>query len=127
MNMSPYGGGLSKAAQMADTQYFNLAIGVYTGFVEAFNRVKPIPRTPAAIDFPAMARASGAHTAAETVDYFARRFLSIDLQPPHRAAIIEFLQGELGGPRLDLADARLPAALRQTVHLILSSPEYQLD
>ena len=44
----------------------------------------------------------------------------------NRTAIIEFLRGELGGDKIAPGDPRLEPALRRAVHLILSSPEYQL-
>ena len=116
----------SKMAEIANTERYNLAVGLYAGFVEGYNRVKPIPRTTAEVDFVAMAKAANAASADEAVDYFCRRFLSVDLQPDRRAAIVDFLRHELSSDRLDYNDKNLDAALRRTVHLILSAPEYQL-
>jgi hypothetical protein len=128
MAMSPYGGGSkSKMSQMAETEFFNLAIGLYEGFMEAYNRVKPLPRTPAKVDFVAMVQSARANTAGQAVDYFCRRFLSVELQAPRRKAIVEFLSKELGTHRVDNSNPKLPEALRQTVHLVLSAPEYQMN
>lgn len=116
----------SMMSKVAKGEKYNLAMGVYAGFVEAGNRVKPIARTTAEADFAAMARAADVSTAEGAVDYFARRFLSVDLLPQRRAAIVAFLKGELKSDALDPGNKDLPAALRRTVHLILSAPEYQL-
>jgi hypothetical protein len=116
----------SKMAQLANTERYNLAVGVYTGFVEGYNRVKPIPRTPVEVDFVAMVKSANVASAEEVVDYFCRRFLSVDLQTDRRAAAIDFLRHELSSDRVDYKDKNLDAVLRRTVHLILSAPEYQL-
>ncbi len=121
-------GGESKSqmSQLSDSEWFNLAVGVYDGFVEAFNRVKPVPRAPAEIDFVAMLQTSHATNADEAVDYFCRRFLSVELPPDRRAAITDFLKAELNSAQLDFNNPQLPEVLRRTVHLILSAPEYQV-
>ncbi len=116
----------SKMGKLADNEKYNLAVGVYTGFVEAYNRVKPVPRTAAAVDFVALAKEAKAATVAEAVDAFSRRFLRVDLQPERRAALVAFLKAELKSDALDYADPKLAEALRRTVHLILSAPEYQV-
>ncbi len=124
--MASPGEGKSKMSQMADTEWFNLAVGVYSGIVEAFNRVKPVPRIPAKVDFVAMARSAQVATVEEAVDYFCRRFLSVNLASDRRASIVEFLRSELNSARLNYDDGSLSIALRRVVHLILSAPEYQL-
>ncbi len=123
---TPMMGTKSKMAEMADSEWFNLAVGVYSGFVEGYNRVKPIPRTLAEIDFVAMARTAGLKSADDATDYFCRRFLSVELQAERRAAITTFLKAELKSDRLDYHDPRLSLTLRRVVHLILSAPEYQV-
>lgn len=119
-------GGSSKMAKLSDSENYNLAIGVYTGFVQAYNRVKPIPRNKAEIDFARMARAAGAHSATAAVDYFCQRFLRVPLPPEDRQAVIDFLKTETSGEQLDLSNPKTEESLRRAVHLILSSPEYQL-
>ena len=112
--------------QVGHLERYNLAVGVYAGFVETFNRVKAIPRTTAEVDFVAMAKSANAGSPQEAVDYFSRRFLSVELQPERRAAIVAFLHSEVNSDILDYNDKNLGTALRRTVHLILSAPEYQL-
>jgi uncharacterized protein (DUF1800 family) len=116
----------SKMSQVANNERYNLAVGVYTGFVEGYNRVKPIPRTTAEVDFVAMARAAKTTTVEEAVEYFERRFLRVGLHPERRSAIVAFLRQELQSDQLSWGDRALPSALRRTAHLILSAPEYQL-
>lgn len=128
-------GGQSKMSQIANSEEFNLGVGVYRGFVEAFNRVKPVERDTAENDFVAMLRSdlgsdgdmSAGASVDAAVDVMCRRFLSIDLHPARRAAVRDFLRGELGADRFEWSDGKIPLALRRTAHLILSSPEYQLD
>jgi hypothetical protein len=116
----------SKMSQIANTERYNLAVGVYTGFVEGYNRVRPIPRTTAEVDFVALAQAAKVSTVDEAVDHFNLRFLRVGLHPERRSAIVAFLRQELGSDNLDYSNKALPAALRRMVHLILSAPEYQL-
>ena len=116
----------SKMTQLAENEKYNLAVGVYSGFVEAYNRVKPMPRNTADIDLVGMLRSVKVTTAEEAVDYFCRRLLSVDLSSERRTAIVEFLRNELGGDQISLDNKDYELALRRLVHLILSAPEYQL-
>jgi hypothetical protein len=105
----------------------NRAVAVWEAYVELYNnRVKPIPRTTAKVDLVPMAKAANVTTVEGAVDYFCRRFLRTDLQAQRRAAVIDYLKQELGSATLDYDNQALDRALRHLVHLILSSPEYQL-
>jgi len=105
----------------------NRAVAVWEAYVELYdNRVKPIPRTTANVDFVPMIKAANVTTVEAAVDYFCRRFLRVDLQSQRRIAVIDFLQQELDSETLDYGNEALERALRRLVHLILSSPEYQL-
>jgi len=116
----------SRMSVISNNERYNLAVGVYTGAWQANTRVKPFPRTPAQIDFAQMARDAGVQTVKEAVNYFCGLFLSVPLNDERHEAVTSFLQGELKSDRLDYSDAGLKQALRRTVHLILSAPEYQL-
>jgi hypothetical protein len=118
--------GKSRMSVVAAGENYNLAVGVYVGAVQANQRVKPIPRTLAEVDFTKMIREAKARTAGEAVDYFLRRFLRAPLNEERRAAIVAFLKSELKSEQINPAAAELEQALRRTVHLILSAPEYQL-
>ncbi|HEV3300482.1 MAG TPA: DUF1800 domain-containing protein [Planctomycetaceae bacterium] len=117
----------SKMSEIASTERFNLAVGLYHGFIEAYDRVKPIPRDAAQVSFTEIVAQSRATNVSDTVDCFCRRFLSVELEPSRRAAIVSFLKEELGTDRLDFKNERMEEALRKSAHLILSAPEYQLD
>lgn len=121
------GGGRSKMSEMAESEWYNLAMGVYSGFVEAYNRVKPIPRGKTMIDGVAMVRQADAHTPADAVACLCRRFLSVPLKTERSAAIIQFLETRLDSKTLEPGNSLLPNALLETLHLILSTPEYQVD
>ena len=73
-----------------------------------------------------MVRAAKVSNAENVVDYFAHRFLSVELHPDRRAAIVSFLKNELSSDALDDSNKNLADALRRTVHLILCAPEDQL-
>jgi hypothetical protein len=116
----------SKMTELAHAETHNLAVGVYVGQVEARNRVRPVPRTAAELDLVGMLRRAKVDSVEGAVDHFGRRLLSVPLHPERRAAVVRFLRDELGGPRIDYRARGLDLALRRTVHLILSAPEYQL-
>jgi hypothetical protein len=118
--------GDSMMSQVANDEKYNLAIGVYTGFVETGNRVKPIARTTVDVDPVAMLRSAEVSTVQGAIDYFTQRFLSVPLHPDRRAAIVEFLRDPLKSDSLECQNQNVPDALRQTLYLILSAPEYQL-
>lgn len=118
--------GKSRMTQMAHGERYNLAVGVYTGYVQAYDRVKPRPRRTANINFIAMADEGQVQTVEAAVDYFSRRFLTVPLAAERRTAIVEFLKGALGGDKTDFTNQATEEALRRAVHLILSAPEYQL-
>ncbi len=120
-------GDTSRMMRIANSEDFNLAVGVYTGFIEAARRVKPVPRFPADVDFAALLRAAEVGTVAGAVDHFARRFLSVELSSDRRAAVVAFLRGELGGDGIDFGRKDIDLALRRAAHLVLSAPEYQVN
>ncbi len=79
-----------------------------------------------ASEHAAMARDAGVRTTAETVDYFTARLLRARLSADHRAALVAFLDGELGTSDVRAAMSYLEEPLRHLLHLIMSAPEYQL-
>ena len=54
------------------------------------------------------------------------RLLSVPVSDPVRAALIAFLERQLGTGDLALASTYMERPLRLAAHLIMSSPEYQL-
>ena len=105
---------------------FNTRYASYRGWQMATERVKPIPRTLARIDLTGMVLRAGCRTPLEAVRYLERRFLAVPLDDASRADLARFLEQELGGADLPAAVSYAEDALRLTLHLIMSRPEYQL-
>ena len=60
------------------------------------------------------------------MDYLLWRLLRVPAAPATKAALIAFLTKELGTDAIDRAKTYMEDALRLTVHLIMSTPEYQI-
>ena len=69
---------------------------------------------------------SEAKTTAEAVDYLLWRMLRVPTANATRDALVDFLTRELGTDSIHRARTYMEDALRMTVHLIMSTPEYQL-
>jgi hypothetical protein len=120
-------GAMSMFNLMADAdEDYNTRYGSTEGWLEAFRRVKPIPRQPAQINLTQIVTKAGLQTTTDVVDYCLARFLSVPLAADDRQALIDFLNQELGTDRIERAASYLEEPLRLLVHLILSAPEYQL-
>lgn len=118
---------LSMFNLMADAdEGYNTRYGSTQGWLEAFRRVKPIPRHAAQLNFTQMVTKAGLKTTTEVVDYCLTRFLRIPLAADDRQALIDFLTKELGTERIEPAISYLEEPVRLLVHLIMSTPEYQL-
>ena len=61
------------------------------------------------------------------VDALLRRFVVVPVPPATRARLTDFLARALGTADLQAARSYLEEPLRQTLHLILALPEYQLS
>ncbi len=121
------GGMVSMANAMVDRdEDFNTRYGSFKGWQMAIARVKPIPRTLAAVDLRGMVRDAQAATPAAAVDVLLARFLSVPADPEFRASLVGYLEAELGTDDLAYADDYLEEPLRRVLHLILSAPVYQL-
>lgn len=118
---------MAMSNRMADRdEDFNTRYASFRGWQLAIQKVKPLPRTTAQLDLTAIVRGQGLRTTAEVVDYFLGRLLSVPLDAGDRRRLIDFLDGELGGDRIAGAETYLEEPLRMLVHLIMSTPEYQL-
>jgi Protein of unknown function (DUF1800) len=123
------GGGdmMAMSNKMADRdEDFNTRYASYRGWQKALENVKPLPRHTARLDLAGMVRGKQLATTTDAVDYFAGRFLSTPLGTDARTSLIEFLNTELGTSDLTVADTYMEDGLRMMLHLMLSSPEYQL-
>jgi hypothetical protein len=105
---------------------FNTRYGSYRGWQRAVEVVKPIPRAMANPDVSAIVRRCGSVTAADAVDCLARRFFSVPLPAAQRAAWSALLEREWGTSRVERASSYMEDGLRLVLHVMLSSPDYQL-
>jgi hypothetical protein len=120
-------GEMAMSNAMADRdEDFNTRYGSFRGWQMAIQKVKPIPRATARLDLTAMVEAAGLRTTPQVVDYFGGRLLSVPLEAGDRQRLIEFLTGELGTDQVAVAGSYLEEPLRMLLHLIMSTPEYQL-
>lgn len=113
--------------RMADAdEDFNTRYGSTHGWQTAFRRVKPIPRHAAPLDLAGMVVQAGLTDTTQVVDYFIGRLLRVPLAEEDRQTLVAFLTEELGTATIDAATTYLEEPVRQVVHLIMSTPEYQL-
>ncbi len=123
------GDAASNAMADADEDY-NTRYGGYRGYVMAYERIPPVPRHVLDVDLRAIVLTAGAVDAEGAVDHLLRRFLRVPLAEQGRRALVRHLERELESTRLgDPAEAaveKVEAALRSTLYLVFSSPEYQL-
>jgi len=124
------GGGtvMSEVARKLDREEaFNTRYGSYRGWQKAVELIKPIPRTFARVELGAIVLAGGAHSTGEAVDLLAQRFFSVPIADEDRTMWTAFLTEQLGTDRVERARTYMEDGLRMTLHLMLSSPDYQLD
>ena len=105
---------------------FNTRISGYVGWQQAARKLIPTPRQAAQFDVSRMVLDGGAKTTAEAVDYLLGRMLRVPAAKPTRDAFVAFLTQELGTDNIERARTYMEDALRMTVHLIMSTPEYQI-
>ena len=120
-------GEMAMSNKMADRdEDFNTRYASFRGWQMSIERVKPIPRHTAQLALTAIVRSEGLQTTAQVVDYFLMRFLRVPLAPDDRQRLIDFLGAELGTDRVEVAETYLEEPLRVLLHLIMSTPEYEL-
>ena len=121
-------GAMSESTRKLDREEdFNTRYGSYRGWQKAVEVIKPIPRTMARVDLGAIVLASGAQTTGEVVDLFAQRFFSVPMASTDRVAWAAFLSEQLGTEHIERAGTYMEDGLRMLLHVMLSSPDYQLD
>ena len=121
-------GAMSESTRKLDREEdFNTRYGSYRGWQKAVEVIKPIPRTMARVDLGAMVVASGVQSTGEVVDLFAQRFFSVPMASTDRVAWAAFLSEQLGTEHIDRARTYMEDGLRMLLHVMLSSPDYQLD
>ncbi len=108
-------------------ELFNTRVSGYRAWAQAMQKLIPTPRGAARVDLTRMILDSGAETTAEAVDYLLARFLRMPASADVREALVAFLDAELGTPDIARARTYLEDPLRMVAHLIMSTPEYQID
>jgi len=111
---------------LADKEDFNTRYGSLNGWREAARKVKPTLRVPAQFNLSNLVLSARPKTTTEVVDLMLARFLSMPLAENSRLALIGFLDNELGTSDIGRAETYMEEPLRLLVHLIMSTPEYQL-
>ena len=87
----------------------------------------PPPRGAARVDLPRMVLDAGATTTSEAVDHLLGRFLRVPVSTDMRDGLVTLLEDELGTSDLARAETYMEDPLRMVTHLIMSTPEYQID
>lgn len=118
---------MAMSNMMADRdEDFNTRYASYRGWQMAIERVKPIPRRTAQVNLTAVVVGNRLETTGQVVDYFAKRFLEAPLDGETRARLRAFLDTELGTDQIPVAETYMEEPLRMLLHLIMSTPQYQL-
>jgi hypothetical protein len=105
---------------------FNTRISSTLGWERAARKLIPTPRRAAQFDLTAMILDSGAKTTAEAVEYLAWRMLRVPMPKAAHDPLVDLLTTELGTDSIERAKTYMEEPLRMTVHLIMSTPEYQI-
>lgn len=118
---------LAESNMLADRdEDFNTRYGSFRGWQMAIQRVKPLSRHTAQLDLSTMVMEAGLQSSEEVVDYFIHRFMRVPPALESRAMLVNFLTQQLGTSDIARAETYMEDALRMTLHLIMSQPEYQL-
>ena len=123
----PEGKEMSSMSMQGDRdEDFNTRLASYHAWRKAIEKVKPIPRSYAQLNLTSMVQQAGCKTTQQAVDYLLLRFLSLPIDSESRKKIAAMLQAELGTDDLSRAQTYMEEALRNSLHVILSLPSYQL-
>ena len=87
----------------------------------------PTPRGAARISVTQIVWDSGAATTGEAVVALLERFLRMPVSSDLRDSLVALLEDELGTSDLSRAQTYMEDPLRMVTHLIMSTPEYQID
>jgi uncharacterized protein (DUF1800 family) len=118
---------MAESNMLADRdEDFNTRYGSFRGWQMAIQRVKPISRHTAQLDLSQMVLQADLDSSEQIVDYFIARFMRVPPGLETRAMLARFLEDELGTDDIARAETYMEDALRMTLHLLMSQPEYQL-
>ena len=108
-------------------ELFNTRVSGYRAWEQAVRRLIPTPRGAARINVTQIVRDSGAATTDEAVNALLARFLRMPVSSELRGTFVGFLDEELGTSDLRRAQTYMEDPLRMVTHLIMSTPEYQIN
>ena len=108
-------------------ELFNTRVSGYRAWDQAVRKLIPTPRGAARINLTEIVLDSGAATTGEAVDALLGRFLRMPVSSDLRDALVALLDDELGTPDLSRAQTYMEDPLRMATHLIMSTPEYQIE
>ena len=118
---------MAASNEIADRdEAFNTRYGTYRGWQMALERVRPIPRTTARLTLARDIAELELKTAVDVVEFFVHRFFVV--RPPQEDLdqIVVYLRDQLGTDDIPTTYSFAEEALRSTLHLLLSLPEFQL-
>ena len=113
-------------AALERDEKFNTRVSTYIAWTQAARKLIPTPRRAAQFDLTGMVLESGSKTTGEAVDYLMWRMIRVPAAKMTRDGIVAFLSKELGTDSIERAKTYMEDPLRMTVHLIMSTPEYQV-
>src|SRR5256885_16035813 len=105
------GGKKTMAKLIASAEDFNARYGSLVGWQEAVRRIKPIPRAAAQFDLAAMLAAAGAKTTGDAIEHLLVRLLPVPVDDEVHAALVDFLDRQLGTKELAQASTYLERPL----------------
>ena len=108
-------------------ELFNTRVSGYQAWAHAMRRLIPTPRGAARVDLTQMMLSTGVTTTTEAVDTLLERFLRLPISADMRTSLIAMLDDELGTTSLTRAQTYMEDPLRMVTHLIMSTPEYQIN
>ena len=106
---------------------YNLFRGVFTAAYKSRAAIPPEPRKVAEFNLSAMLKSEGVTDSCGAVDSLLLRFMRITVTNAQRFELIRFFESLIGGSRIRYSRYTIELELRELLHLILSTPEYQLS
>lgn len=118
---------MAASNQLADAdEAFNTRYGSYRGWQMAIERVRPIERHTARLSLSGMVTQANLQTPMAVIDFLVAQFFLVAPTRADQERLAAYLEAQLGTADITSARSFSEEALRATLHLLLSLPEYQL-
>lgn len=114
------------AKMINETPDYDLPFGVFNGKSKAFEIVRPPVQAPARLSLSTALKSAGVLTTSDAVTYMERLLLRLPLSEDVRGSMAAFLTKRLGKETIPYSYPGLENDLREVMHLIMSTPEFQL-